>query len=142
MKRLLLTLCLCMPMAVSVHADSSYDLSAELKSAERLIYKEKYKKAIRKLKKAVSEEPRDANAWNLLGYASRKKGDLEQSSKAYQKALKIDPEHKDALEYQGELYLMQGDSEAAQGNLAKLKQLCPDGCEQLDELTQAIANKQ
>ncbi len=139
MKHIVILITLLFGASIAFADSTSYDLSAELKSAEKLIYKERYKKAIRKLKKAVKEEPGDADAWNLLGYASRKKGDLEQSAKAYGKALKIDPNHKDALEYQGELFLMQGDKVAASANLAQLTQLCPDGCEQLDELTQAIA---
>ena len=119
-------------------AAGNYDLDEELKSADRLIVKEHYKRAIEKLEAAIKSDPDNADAWNLLGYASRKKGNLETSAEAYSKALSIEPNHKDALEYQGELFLMLGDKAAAEGNLAKLKTLCPDGCKQVDELHEAI----
>jgi len=116
-----------------------YDLDIELKSAHELIEKEQYERAIRKLETAVDSDPNNADAWNLLGYASRKKGDLKRSAEAYGTALRLDPDHKDALEYQGELFLMLGDKAAAESNLAKLNALCPEGCEQVEELVAAIA---
>jgi len=116
-----------------------YDLDKELESAAELIDKEQYKQAIEKLKDAIKSDADNADAWNLLGYASRKKGDLEKSGEAYGKALSINPDHKDALEYQGELFLMLGDRAAAEANLAKLHSLCPDGCEQIELLRTAIA---
>jgi len=124
--------------ASSAIAAGYYDLDEELKSANQLIDKEQYKQAIVKLKDAIKSDPDNADAWNLLGYASRKKGDLEKSAEAYSKALSIDPDHKDALEYQGELFLMLGDKVSAQVNLSKLHSLCPDGCEQVEDLTKAI----
>lgn len=142
MKHIAILLVFLFGTSIAIADSDSFDLSAELKSAERLIYKERYKKAIKKLRNAIKEEPGNADAWNLLGYASRKKGDLEQSASAYSKALEIEPDHLGALEYQGELFLMQGDKAAAEANLAKLAMLCPDGCEQLEELTQAIAANQ
>ncbi len=139
MKHLVILLAFLFSTSIAMADSDTFDLTAELKSAERLIYKERYKKAIKKLKNAVKEEPGNADAWNLLGYASRKKGDLEQSASAYNKALEIEPDHKGALDYQGELFLMQGDKAAAESNLTKLTELCPDSCEQLEQLTQAIA---
>ena len=140
MKHIVILLAFLFSASYAIADSDDYDLNAELKSAKRLIYKERYKKAIKKLKKAVKEEPGNADAWNLLGFASRKKGDLEKSASAYTKALEIEPDHKGALEYQGELFLLQGDKAAATTNLEKLTALCPDGCEQIEQLTQAIAN--
>jgi len=138
MKHIILMIALFSGASVATAADY-YDLDEELESAVQLINNEKYKQAIETLEDATKNDPDNADAWNLLGYASRKKGDLDRSAEAYDKALRIDPEHKDALEYQGELFLMLGDKTSAQGNLAKLKALCPDGCEQVDELVAAIA---
>lgn len=140
MKRITLLLALLLSAATANAAGTFYDLDAELKSAQKLIYKEKYKQAIRILETAIDSDAANADAWNLLGFALRKQGNLERSALAYDKALSINPEHKDALEYQGELFLMLGDRAAAVANLAKLKSLCPDGCEQLDELLAAIAS--
>ncbi len=142
MKRIAISLVFMFCSSVAFADSDTFDLSAELRTVERLIYKERYKNAIRKLKNAVKEKPGNADAWNLLGYASRKKGDLEQSASAYSKALEIEPDHKGALEYQGELFLMQGDKAGAETNLAKLAKLCPNSCEQLEMLTQAIAANQ
>ena len=139
MKQFVLLLTLILGSPVATGAGAFYDLDAELGNAKRLIYIGEIKQAIEILKDAVASEPQNADAWNLLGYASRKMGDMEQSAEAYNKALGIDPNHKDALEYQGELFLMLGDKTSAEGNLAKLKLLCPGGCEQVDSLTGAIA---
>ncbi len=122
-------------------AGTYYESDAELKSAKKLLYQERYTEAIGILKDTVASEPDNADAWNLLGYAERKTGNLKQSAVAYNKALGINPNHKDALEYQGELFLMQGDIAAAQENLAKLQSLCPNGCEQVDMLMEAIASQ-
>jgi protein involved in temperature-dependent protein secretion len=53
--------------------------------------------------------------------------------------LGIDPSHKDAHEYLGELYLRMGDLAKAEKQLKQLGNLCSFGCDQLDELKSAIA---
>ncbi|MFM8768639.1 MAG: hypothetical protein ACKOD9_13050, partial [Rubrivivax sp.] len=47
---------------------------------------------------------------NLLGYALRKKTppDLTAAEVHYKRALEIEPKHRLALEYYGELFLMKG----------------------------------
>lgn len=142
MKHLMLWVTLVFTSTSAFAASTYYDVDEELETAVQLIQQEKYKQAIDTLENAVDSEPDNADAWNLLGYASRKIGDLEQSAEAYSKALSIDPKHLDALEYQGELFLMLGDKTSAEGNLAELKSLCPNGCEQLEMLTKAIAAHQ
>jgi len=142
MKHLILFFALVLASSTAIAAGMYDNLDQELKSADRLIHEDQYEKAIEILEFAIDNEPDNADAWNLLGYASRKKGDLEKSAEAYSEALRINPDHKDALEYQGELFLMQGDKAAAQGNLAKLISLCPNGCEQLKLLMKAIAAKE
>ena len=127
---------------VAQAAATYLDLDEELAIAKQLIDDERYELAIDRLQEAIDSDAGNADAWNLLGYASRKQGDLEQSARAYSLALKIDPDHKDALEYQGELFLIQGHQAAAEDNLSRLKILCPDGCEQYDELLEAIAANQ
>ena len=51
----------------------------------------------------------------------------------------MDPSHKDAHEYIGELYLRMDDLANAEKHLERLDQLCSFGCEQFDELKAAIA---
>lgn len=99
----------------------------------------KYERSVRVLKEVAERDPGNADAWNLLGYVHRKMGKLEESGGCYERALTINPDHKGALEYQGELFLMQNDTDAARANLERLKTLCPEGCEELSELEAAIA---
>lgn len=110
------------------------------KNAERLIYKERYEEAIEELDKVLSKDKKNADAWNLFGYASRKTGNLVSADKAYARALDLNPEHLGALEYQGELFIMQGRIDMAKGNLAVLETLCPDSCAEREDLSEALAN--
>jgi len=106
MKHFILTVTLAFGSFSAIAAGSLDDVDEELQSADRLIYKKQYVEAILILEDAIKNEPENADAWNLLGFASRKMGKLEESAEAYSNALRIDPDHKDALEYQGELFLM------------------------------------
>ncbi len=80
-----------------------------------------------------------ADVYNLLGFSLRKSGDVKQAATFYAKALDFDPDHKGALEYQGEMFVEQGDIAKAKANLAKLVKLCPAGCEEREDLEKAIA---
>jgi tetratricopeptide (TPR) repeat protein len=80
-----------------------------------------------------------ADVYNLMGFALRKSGDTKQALTYYRKALDFDPSHKGALEYLGELYVETGQFDKARENVARLKTLCPKGCEELADLEQAIA---
>ena len=117
--------------AYAAGGSSSSKPETTLLDIERMLYKEKYSRAIEPLKKMVNEDPDNADAWNLLGFALRKTDQLEDAQAAYTNALNLDPEHKGALEYQGELFLRLGDRSAAEANLMQLKKLCPDSCAEL-----------
>lgn len=106
--------------------------------AVKAVKAEKYKDAIELLKKVVEKEPKKADAWNYLGYSQRKTGQLDAALKAYTNALDIDPKHKGAHEYLGELYLMTDDLPKAEEMLKKLAQLC-GGCSERKELEKAVA---
>lgn len=62
---------------------------------------------------------------------------MEGAGRFYEAALRADPGHLGALEYQGELYLMQGDVAAAGENLRRLREIC-GGCEEAVALESAI----
>jgi len=87
----------------------------------------------------------NANAsadWNnLMGYVARKSSppDLDAAERYYREALRIDPRHRGALEYSGELYLMKGDLARAEQQLAALDKACLFGCEEYDDLKKSIA---
>jgi tetratricopeptide (TPR) repeat protein len=74
-----------------------------------------------------------------MGFSLRKTGDYKQAYTFYRKALEFDPAHKGALEYLGELYVETGQIDKAKENVALLKMLCPGGCEELEDLEEAIA---
>ena len=103
-----------------------------------LIESEKYHDAVVLLRKLEKESPENAEVQNLLGYSYRKVGDLERSMPAYERALHLNPIHKGALEYQGELFLALGQPDKAIENLNKLKKICPVSCTELEELKNEI----
>jgi len=53
-------------------------------------------------------------------------------------ALAIDPDHKGANEYLGELYVETGRMELARKHLATLDKICTFGCEEYDDLKATI----
>lgn len=85
--------------------------------------------------------PANADWQNLMGYVSRKQSppDLDAAQRHYDEALRIDPNHRGALEYSGELDLQRGRLPQAEAKLARLQALCSSPCEPLDDLRAAIA---
>ena len=137
-------LSLAMLMAAPVQAAGSSDSPPALRESDydkavKDVKAEKYKDAIEKLQKVVQKEPGKADAWNWLGYSQRKTGKYDDSLKAYTKALEVDPKHKGANEYLGELYLMTDNLPKAEGQLKVLLDLCPSGCSERSDLEKAVA---
>src|SRR5262245_36470123 len=97
-----------------------------------------FRGAITDLNGLVDKGVQHADVYNLLGFSLRKSGDTKTALTFYKKALEFDPNHKGALEYSGELYVQLGDMVKARANAAKLTALCPQGCEELADLQQAI----
>jgi Flp pilus assembly protein TadD len=89
----------------------------------------------------LAEDHQQADVYNLLGFTLRKTGDFKTSLTYYTKALELQPDHKGAREYLGELYVETGNMDKAKEQLATLKQLCPSGCEELEDLQKAIDTK-
>ena len=94
--------------------------------------------AIPPLEDVISLDAGNADAFNLLGFAHRKLGQLEDAGRSYDRALAIDPNHLGALEYQGELFLLLGNPDAAQVNLDRLTRICGT-CPEREDLRGAIA---
>jgi tetratricopeptide (TPR) repeat protein len=98
------------------------DEKSAKKAAERdQSARKRLKKAGEKFRAVVAVLPRNADAWQMLGYSLRMTDDLKGSFDAYWKALEIDPEHAGAHEYLGEAYLKAGKLEQAKGELAFLE---------------------
>ena len=108
--------------------------------AKQLIEARDYRNALPLLQQVVAKDPKNADAYNLLGYATRKSGDANGALQYYTQALAIDPKHLGANEYIGEAYLMLGRVSDAEQHLAKLDTLCVFGCLEQRTLKQAIAD--
>ena len=120
---------------------SSYNtasMSKAMRKATVLIRKEDFTGALALLETEIAADPDNADAWNLTGFASRKLGDYGRSEAAYDRALAINPKHKGALEYKGELYLTLGNLEGAERMLARLSKSCYFNCSEKKQLTAAI----
>ncbi len=111
---------------------------SKLAVAEKAMKAGNYDRAIKLLQKVVAGDSQNADAWNDLGFSQRKLKKFDQALVAYQKALAIDPEHRGANEYLGELYLQTGNLAKAKERLKKLDDVCTFGCEEFDDLKQAI----
>ena len=109
-------------------------------AARKAIEAKDYKAAVGHLTKAVQELPNDADAESMLGYSYRKLGTFDKSMEHYQRALKLDSNHRYAREYLGELYLDMNQPDNAEKQLAALKKACPflGKCEEYDDLKKAI----
>lgn len=110
----------------------------DLAPARAAIAASDYKTAIADLTPLLTQF-QSPDVYNLLGFSYRKSGDLKQATTFYAKALDIDPNFKPTLEYQGEMWLEQGNLDKAKANLARLASLCPKGCEEREDLEKAIA---
>jgi Flp pilus assembly protein TadD len=141
MKYLSFTFLLLLSLMGAAVADDSKPTKSDpawLTDARASIKADKYDQAIKQLQAANDTSSADWN--NLLGYSLRKKQppDLVGSEKYYQAALKIDPTHRGALEYYGELKLMNKDLPGAEALLARLDKACTFGCEEYSDLKAAI----
>jgi tetratricopeptide (TPR) repeat protein len=66
---------------------------------------DRYANALGKFQRSVELDPQRYEAWNYVGYASRKLGHYDDALSAYDRALALKPGYPDAIEYRGEAYL-------------------------------------
>jgi Flp pilus assembly protein TadD len=121
-----------MPTATPSKASSDY------LDGEKAVKAGNYAEAVTLLTKVVQREPDNADAHNYLGYSLRKTGELDKAQAHYRTALQLQPDHKAALEYYGELFLQIKDLPRAEEQLARLQRVCPSGCAERAELEQAV----
>jgi Flp pilus assembly protein TadD len=109
-----------------------------LAAAREQIAARKWVAAIDELKKVNDTASADWN--NLMGYSYRKAKtpDYDAAERYYGEALRIDPRHRGALEYSGELYLMKGDLAKAEERLATLDKVCTFSCAEYRDLKKAV----
>ncbi len=127
-----------------IFADGGYNnkKNSPLAPVQTLIEDEKYQDAISELQQLLKESPTDADMLNLLAYSQRKLQRFDEALVNYQKALDIEPKHRGANEYLGELYLQLGQLDKAQERLQVLDKACFFGCDEFDELEEAIKTYQ
>lgn len=140
--RLLAISALMFAMSHSYAADFTPGAAAapdRLAAARTQIAAKNWPAAIDELRRV--NDTRDADWNNLMGYSLRKgpTPDLAGAEKFYNEALRINPWHRGALEYSGELYLMTGDVAKAEQRLAALDRECTFGCKEYSDLKKAIA---
>ncbi len=101
-----------------------------------------YESALERLEAVQGDNEASSADWNnFMGYTFRKQEEpnLELAEMHYKKALELNAEHKGAMEYYGELKLIQKDLAGAKELLTSLQNACPEGCDELDELVASIA---
>jgi len=108
--------------------------------AKAMISAQDYKGAMPLLQQVVAKDPKDADAYVLMGYATRKSGDPNGSLQFYNQALSLDSRHIGAHEYIGEAYLMLDKPQEAEQHLARLDSICVFGCAEYKMLKTAVAN--
>lgn len=106
--------------------------------AVALIGKGDFAGALPLLRKAAAKTPDSADVHNWLGYAYRNLKQYDAALKHYRIALRLEPRHRGANEYLGELYLVLNQLEKAEERLAVLDRACLFGCEEYTELKEAI----
>ena len=99
----------------------------------------RFEAAIPPLQALATKFPDNPDVYNYLGYSNSQLAHYDQAKTFYAKALALNPKHRGANEYLGELYLKLGDLPAAEERLAVLDGACFFGCDEYTELKAAIA---
>jgi tetratricopeptide (TPR) repeat protein len=134
-------LCIAMavPTGVAFAVDNEISTTApDLTSVRASIKAKDFDAALAQLNGMIDRNVQHADVYNLLGFSLRKTGDYAKALTFYKKALDFDANHKGAHEYLGELYVETGQLAKAREHLATLERLCPQGCEERDDLAKAI----
>lgn len=113
-------------------------VDADFTAGQNAVKQKKWREAIPLLENVIKRDEKNADAWNLLGYAYRNLGEMEKSFANYERALSINPQHRDAHEYIGEAYLQVGNLAKAEEHLRILDKLCWLPCEQHSDLKAKI----
>ena len=102
--------------------------------AVSLINERRWDEALAALDKAETAIGPHPDILTYKGYVWRKKGDWGQAESYYRQALAMNPDHRGATEYFGELKVLEGDVAGAKVMLAKLDAACSYGCAEAEEL--------
>jgi tetratricopeptide (TPR) repeat protein len=125
--------------AQAAGSDSAPEVAkpSSYKKVLSMIKKEQYADAITELEKILTNTnyASDPDILNHYAYSLRKTQNLIKAEEYYKKALSIDPSHRGALEYIGELYVDTKRLDLANATLKKLENC---RCEEYAELKSYI----
>ena len=110
-------------------------------AAVSLINSERFEEAIQTLRLLLSTLGPHPDVLNYLGYSNRRLGHFEKAQRYYEQALAIDPKHRGANEYLGEMWVELGRSEEARARLSALEDACPFGCVEYEDLRRLIERR-
>lgn len=134
-----LLLLLCVTFAGGGYADGgNYSSDVDLKPIMKLLKAGNYESAIDRLHDELDNDPDNPDILSLLGFSYRKTRNFEDALTFYTWALKVEPEHRGANEYLGELYLETNQLDKAVRQLEILDSLCLLNCKEYSKLKKAI----
>ncbi len=107
--------------------------------AKAMIEAKDYGNSMPLLQQVVASDPKNADAYNLMGYATRKSGNPNGALQYYNQALALDPRNLGAHEYIGEAYLQLDRLAEAEQHLKRLDSICVFGCTEYRQLKAAVA---
>ncbi len=107
-------------------------------SVVQLINSGRFEQAIEELRKLTTAIGPHPDVLNYLGYAHRRLRQFERAQFYYEQALALDPLHRGANEYLGEMWIELGRCEEARARLAVLDEACPFGCAEYEDLRRLI----
>lgn len=110
-------------------------------SAVQLINSERFEQAIGELRHLTATIGPHPDVLNYLGYAYRRLRLFDRAQAYYEQALTLDPLHRGANEYLGEMWVELGRLEEARGRLAVLDEACPFGCAEYEDLKTVIESR-
>ncbi len=132
------------PFAAHAMGNHNWNESADerMKQAVAAIENKDYVGAINLLKEIVSDDDKNADAHNYLGYSYRKIGSYQNALLYYKKALAVKPDHRGANEYIGEAYLEMKQPDKAKPHLDRLAKICGPSCDEYKQLKKAFDDYQ
>lgn len=113
--------------------------SADYAAGKQAVEAKQWTLAAGHFKRATLQDPKNADAWNMLGYTSRWAGDTKAAFAAYGRALALEPFHRGANSYLGVAYVKTSDLVKARAQLAKLESICGNkDCDEYKALEKAL----
>ena len=101
-----------------------------------------YDQAVEAFTKAIALKADYAEAYNMLGFSTRKMGNLDKAMTYYETALRLKPNFPEAREYYGEAFLQQGNlAKAVQQYIILARAKNKNADELLDQIDQFVNQK-